>query len=86
MGKDKSIKFLLIFCFLLLAFKIFAVYKTVLGLHGDEAQYWTWSKDLSWGYFSKPPLIAFLIKIFTAIFGNSIFAIKLFPVIFYVFT
>ena len=77
MGKDKSIKFFLIFCFLLLVFKIFAVYRTDLGFHGDEAQYWAWSKDLSWGYFSKPPLIAFLIKIFTAIFGNSIFAIKL---------
>ena len=86
MGKDKSIKFFLIFCFLLLVFKIFAVYRTDLGFHGDEAQYWAWSKDLSWGYFSKPPLIAFLIKIFSTIFGNSIFAIKLFPVIFYILT
>ena len=86
MGKDKNIKFLFTFCFLFLAFKIFAIYKTEFGLHGDEAQYWVWSRDLSWGYFSKPPLIAFLVRFFSTIFGNSIFAIKLFPVIFYIFT
>ena len=27
----------------------------------DEAQYWAWSRDLAWGYFSKPPLLAWLI-------------------------
>ena len=32
-----------------------------LGLHGDEAQYWSWSRDLEWGYYTKPPLIAFII-------------------------
>ena len=86
MGKDKNINFLLAFCFLFLVLKIFALYKTELGLYGDEAQYWAWSKNLSWGYFSKPPLIAFLIRLFTEIFGDGFFAIKLFPVIFYIFT
>lgn len=27
----------------------------------DEAQYWTWSLDPDWGYFSKPPLLAWMI-------------------------
>jgi hypothetical protein len=26
----------------------------------DEAQYWSWSHELAFGYFSKPPLIAWL--------------------------
>lgn len=26
----------------------------------DEAQYWLWSRTLDWGYFSKPPLIAWI--------------------------
>ena len=26
----------------------------------DEAQYWLWGQNLDWGYFSKPPMIAFL--------------------------
>jgi 4-amino-4-deoxy-L-arabinose transferase-like glycosyltransferase len=27
----------------------------------DESQYWAWSRELDWGYFSKPPLLAWLI-------------------------
>jgi 4-amino-4-deoxy-L-arabinose transferase-like glycosyltransferase len=32
-------------------------------LFTDEAQYWSWSRELSWGYFSKPPLIAWIIHL-----------------------
>lgn len=42
-----------------------------LGLTGDEAQYWTWSQELSYGYFSKPPLIAWQIALTTALFGST---------------
>ena len=31
----------------------------------DEAQYWTWSRELAFGYFSKPPMIAWLIRVST---------------------
>src|SRR5436190_16196492 len=27
----------------------------------DESQYWAWSRELAFGYFSKPPLLAWLI-------------------------
>jgi hypothetical protein len=37
----------------------------------DEAQYWSWSRDLDFGYFSKPPLIAWLIRGTTTLCGNS---------------
>lgn len=42
-----------------------------IGLGPDEAQYWTWSQDLDWGYYSKPPGIAFQIKLGTFLFGNT---------------
>lgn len=42
-----------------------------VGLGPDEAQYWTWSQLLSIGYYSKPPGIAWLIRLGTEIFGNS---------------
>ena len=29
----------------------------------DEAYYWYYSRDLAWGYFDHPPMVAFLIKI-----------------------
>ena len=46
-------------------------------MHGDEAQYWSWSQDLDWGYFTKPPLIAWAIHLTTLIFGNSEWAVRL---------
>ena len=48
-----------------------------LGLHGDEAQYWAWSRSFEWGYFSKPPMIAWVIGATTAVFGNAEWAVRL---------
>lgn len=42
-----------------------------IGLGPDEAQYWTWSKQLDWGYYSKPPGIAWTIWIGTLFFGDT---------------
>ncbi len=42
----------------------------------DEAHYWTWSQQLDWGYYSKPPGIAWQIWITTALFGNSEFGVR----------
>ncbi len=46
-------------------------------LHGDEAQYWAWSKDLDWGFFTKPPGIAAVIAATTSIFGDAEWAVRL---------
>ena len=43
----------------------------------DEAQYWRWSDDFAWGYFSKPPLVAWAIGATTALFGDSEAAVRL---------
>jgi 4-amino-4-deoxy-L-arabinose transferase-like glycosyltransferase len=37
----------------------------------DEAQYWIWSRELAWGYFSKPPVLAWLIAASTAVCGDG---------------
>lgn len=42
-----------------------------IGLGPDEAQYWTWSQYLDWGYYSKPPGIAWEIWFGTKLFGNT---------------
>lgn len=42
-----------------------------IGLGPDEAQYWTWSQTLDWGYYSKPPGIAWQIGLGTQLFGNT---------------
>lgn len=47
-----------------------------LTLAGDEAQYWDWSRRLALGYYSKPPLVAYVIDIFTGAGGNKEWAIR----------
>ncbi len=42
-----------------------------IGLGPDEAQYWTWSKHLDWGYYSKPPGVAWQIWLGTQLFGDT---------------
>ena len=46
-------------------------------LFPDEAQYWVWSQRLALGYYSKPPLVAWLIGATTGLFGDSEFAVRL---------
>ncbi len=43
----------------------------------DEAQYWTWAQDPAFGYFSKPPMIAWMIAATTGVFGNGEWAVRL---------
>jgi 4-amino-4-deoxy-L-arabinose transferase-like glycosyltransferase len=47
------------------------------GLYPDEAQYWFWAQHPAFGYYSKPPLVAWLIALTTAGFGDGEFAIRL---------
>lgn len=42
-----------------------------LDLFTDESQYWFWSTELALGYFSKPPLIAWIIRAATELGGSS---------------
>jgi 4-amino-4-deoxy-L-arabinose transferase-like glycosyltransferase len=46
-------------------------------LYFDEAQYWAWAQEPAFGYFSKPPLLAWIIAAATALFGDSPFAVRL---------
>lgn len=47
------------------------------GLYPDEAQYWFWAKHPAFGYYSKPPLVAWLIALTTGLFGDGEFAVRL---------
>ncbi|MCP3972684.1 MAG: glycosyltransferase family 39 protein [Rhodobacteraceae bacterium] len=43
----------------------------------DEAQYWLWGQDLALGYYSKPPMIGWVIRAFTEIGSDAPFWIRL---------
>jgi 4-amino-4-deoxy-L-arabinose transferase-like glycosyltransferase len=46
-------------------------------VHFDEAQYWAYGQELDWGYFSKPPLVAWVIRAVTDVAGDTLFALRL---------
>ncbi|MCX5849091.1 MAG: glycosyltransferase family 39 protein [Deltaproteobacteria bacterium] len=43
----------------------------------DEAYYWYWGKHLDFGYADHPPMVAYVMAIFTAIGGNTEFFVRL---------
>ncbi len=51
--------------------RLWALQASPLQLFPDEAQYWVWSRDLAFGYFSKPPLVAWIIRLTTSAFGDA---------------
>lgn len=51
--------------------RLVALFRTPLELYPDEAQYWLWSRTLDFGYYSKPPVIAWAIWATTAIGGDA---------------
>ncbi len=56
-------------------FRLF--YINWIELAPDEAYYWTWSRHLQWGYYDHPPMVGFLIWIFTSIAGQGEFGVRL---------
>jgi len=56
---------------LLTAARIAILIATPLNLGPDEAQYWSWSLTPAFGYFSKPPMIAWIIGASTAMCGDG---------------
>jgi 4-amino-4-deoxy-L-arabinose transferase-like glycosyltransferase len=67
--------------FLLLAlttvFRLAYILAAPLDLAVDEAYYWDWSRQLDWGYFSKPPMVAWIIALFCRTIGSSPAVIRL---------
>ena len=55
-------------------------------LYVDEAYYWVWAQTPDFGYFSKPPMIAWAIGISTFIFGDTDFGVKAIALIVYPLT
>ena len=51
--------------------RIVALWFNGTDLFVDEAQYWAWGQHLDWGYFSKPPLIGWVIRAVTDIAGSD---------------
>lgn len=52
---------------------------TVVPITGDEAYFIIWAKHLSYGYYEHPPMIGWIMWLFSFL-GENIFVYRLFPV------
>lgn len=73
---NNSVKWLFGLTAALLAWRFWLLPQLGITLYVDEAQYWTWAQHLDWGYFSKPPGVAALIWLSTALFGDGLVGVK----------
>lgn len=60
-----------------LVLRIISLWFNTTELFFDEAQYWVWGKEPAFGYFSKPPVLAWIIGLFTGVCGDSEFCVRL---------
>jgi 4-amino-4-deoxy-L-arabinose transferase-like glycosyltransferase len=44
---------------------------SIVDLFFDESQYWAWSREPAFGYFTKPPLLAWIIAVAEPLCGSS---------------
>lgn len=51
--------------------RVLGLWHTPLDLFVDEAQYWLWGRELAFGYYSKPPLIGWVIRLSTELSGSD---------------
>jgi undecaprenyl-diphosphatase len=63
-------------------FRYYYIVTGPLDLSPDEAHYWEWSRRLDLSYYSKGPVIAYLIAATTLLIGDTVFAIRFLAPIF----
>jgi 4-amino-4-deoxy-L-arabinose transferase-like glycosyltransferase len=51
--------------------RLIALRFSAVDLFFDESQYWAWSREPALGYFSKPPLLAWMIAVAEQVCGSS---------------
>jgi hypothetical protein len=72
--------------FLLLALallRVIGLHTSVVDLFYDEAQYWAWGRDLAFGYYSKPPLLAWIIAASEQVCGSGEACVRIASPLFY---
>ncbi|GAC1549944.1 MAG: glycosyltransferase family 39 protein [Vulcanimicrobiaceae bacterium] len=66
-------------CFAIATFVLHFIAAGRYGYQRDELYFMSCAQHLAWGYVDQPPLIAFVAKAVMALFGDSLYAIRLLP-------
>jgi 4-amino-4-deoxy-L-arabinose transferase-like glycosyltransferase len=64
-----------ILCILLIGIRILFIF--FMGIMPQDAYYDFYAQHLALSYYDHPPLIAYLLRVFTGIFGKKVFVLKL---------
>ncbi|WNO11205.1 glycosyltransferase family 39 protein [Teredinibacter sp. KSP-S5-2] len=73
----------IVFISLVTLYRILVLTQGHFDVFYDEAYYYHWSLNPDLGYYSKPPMVAWVLSIGTFLFGTSAFAIKFISPILY---
>ncbi len=61
----------------LAAVKVIFTLRPEIDLFTEEAQYWLWSQNMAWHYYSKPPLVAVLNYLSTGLLGDTELGVRI---------
>lgn len=84
--RDKYKSSLIILLTFISLLRILYIKYSPIDLSGDEAHYWEWSRNLDMSYYSKGPLISYIIFLGTKIFGHTELGVRFFAVFFSFFS
>lgn len=48
----------------------------LVGAHTDETYYWVWSRRLALGYYDHPPLVAWMVRLFSEVLGQGLAGLR----------
>jgi hypothetical protein len=68
-------KVIYFFCALIIGIRL--VFPFIMGLMPQDAYYDFYGRHLALSYFDHPPMIAYLLRLFTSLFGQKVFVLKM---------
>ena len=70
-AREAWLPWVLLWVGLITAFRVVTMAFNSTDLFVDETQYWLWGQNLSFGYYSKPPMIGWVIRLSTELAGSD---------------
>lgn len=67
----KTLSLAVLLLVLITGWRLSVLFGAPLNLSFDEAQYWLWSQSVAFGYFSKPPMVAWATALTTSLCGEG---------------
>ncbi len=67
-------------------YRLYFIWHGGYDLYADESYYWGWAQSFEFGYYSKPPMVAWIIMLGQSLCGEEVFCIKFLSPLIHFFT